>query len=87
LTPHGEDQARALAARLRTIRFKKILTRPPLDFGAEVPVENAENYRVQRSQLADSSKFPVHSETAVIAVIIVRTFPLENHFINSVSSL
>jgi probable phosphoglycerate mutase len=28
LTPHGENEARALAARLRTIRFKKILSSP-----------------------------------------------------------
>jgi hypothetical protein len=47
----------------------------------KVPVENAENYRVQRSQPADSSKLAVHSETADIPAEIVRTFPLENHFI------
>ena len=44
--------------------------------------QNVENYRVQRSQPADSSKLAVHSETAVIPAGIVRAFPLENHFID-----
>jgi hypothetical protein len=52
----------------------------------KVPVENAENYRVQlqRSQPADSSKLPIHSETANIPAVSVRTFPLENHFIQAI---
>jgi hypothetical protein len=50
----------------------------------KVPVENAENYRVQRSQPADSSKLPVYSETADIPAVIVRTFPLKDHFIDAI---
>jgi hypothetical protein len=36
----------------------------------KVPVENAENHRGRRSQPADSSKLPVHSETVVISAVI-----------------
>ena len=45
----------------------------------KVPVENAQNYRVQRPQPADFARLRVHPETAVIHAVIVRETKRKRH--------